>query len=188
MRLRETSGDAIPGHRGAQIGGKRCSNRAAASSAIETPSCAKPIPHGETRSRGALLGIAGRCTEPYPRHVARVSSTRGFLPIVAAGLLLTWVIGSGSHAGPPEPSSTPTSAAAIDPIAELLSAESGQPTVSRHTRLDRVQRGVWITPAPTLAVNVVVPWRSTHQAPPTLSRGRVAQGRTGRGPPFLGVL
>lgn len=124
----------------------------------------------------------------YPRRVARVSSTRGFLPIAAAGLVLTWVIGAGSHAAPFEPPSTTTHAAAIDPIADLLTAESGQPTVSRHTRLERVERGFWITPPTTLAVDVLVLWRGSPHAPPTLSPGPVAQGRTGRGPPLLGVL
>jgi hypothetical protein len=51
-----------------------------------------------------------------------VRSTRGFLPIAAAGLVLTWVIAAGSHAAPLEPTSTSTHAATIDAIAELLTA------------------------------------------------------------------
>jgi len=41
----------------------------------------KPIRHRHTRSCGAPLGIAGGCREADPRGVARVRSTRGFLPI-----------------------------------------------------------------------------------------------------------
>jgi hypothetical protein len=132
--------------------------------------------------------IARKIAEAYPRGVARASPTRGFLPIAAAGLVLTWVIGAGAYPAPFQAASTPTHGAAIDPIAELLTAESNHPTVSRHTRAERVGRGVWIAPPTSLAVNLLLPSRGFLIGPPTLSPGRIAQGRTGRGPPFFRVL
>ena len=120
--------------------------------------------------------------------MARVRSIRGFLPFAAAGLVLTWVIGAGSHLGSAEPPSVPMHAAAIDPIAELLTAESNHPTVSRHTRAERIERVIWIAPPTSLAISLVLPSRGIPPGPPTLSPGRIAQGRTGRGPPVSRVL
>jgi hypothetical protein len=120
--------------------------------------------------------------------VARASSTRGFLPITAAGLAITWVIGAGAYPAPSQTESTPTHAAVIDPIAELLTAESNHPTASRHARAERVGRGIWITPPTSLAVSLLLPSTGIRPGPETLSSGWIAQGRTGRGPPVSGVL